>query len=103
MDELTSRRVVGMAIGSSPDAELVCRVLNNELETRHLEGRLVFHSDQGSQYRSKKFRRLLWQNKIIQSMSRKDNCYDNSPMVRVFRSLKSEGSRQKAIGIFMRQ
>ncbi|OTA14550.1 transposase OrfAB, subunit B [Xenorhabdus vietnamensis] len=88
--DLFSRRVVGMAIGSSPDAELVCRVLNNALETRHLEGRLVFHSDQGSQYRSKKFRRLLWQNKIIQSMSRKGNCYDNSPMERVFRSLKSE-------------
>ncbi|WP_416777218.1 IS3 family transposase [Xenorhabdus budapestensis] len=90
--DLFSRRVVGMAIASSPDAERVCRALNNALETRHIEGRLVFHSDQGSQYRSKKFRRLLWQNKIIQSMSRKGNCYDNSPMERVFRSLKSEWS-----------
>ncbi|PHM66593.1 transposase OrfAB, subunit B [Xenorhabdus sp. KJ12.1] len=88
--DLFSRRVVGMAIASSPDAELICRALNNALETRHIEGRLVFHSDQGSQYRSKKFRRLLWQHKIIQSMSRKGNCYDNSPMERVFRSLKSE-------------
>ncbi|MBC8950050.1 integrase-like protein [Xenorhabdus ehlersii] len=58
--DLFSRRVVGMAIASSPDAELICRALNNALETRHIEGRLVFHSDQGSQYRSKKFRRLLW-------------------------------------------
>ncbi|WP_422646058.1 IS3 family transposase [Xenorhabdus kozodoii] len=88
--DLFSRRVVGMAISSSPDAELVCRALNNALETRSIEGRRVFHSDQGSQYRSKKFRRLLWQNKIIQSMSRRGNCYDNSPMERVFRSLKSE-------------
>ncbi len=61
--DLFSRRVVGMAIASSPDAELICRALNNALETRHIEGRLVFHSDQGSQYRSKKFRRLLWQHK----------------------------------------
>ncbi|MBC8951102.1 transposase OrfAB, subunit B [Xenorhabdus eapokensis] len=88
--DLFSRRVVGMAISSSPDAELVCRALNNALETRHIEGRLVFHSDQGSQYSSRKFRRLLWRNKIIQSMSRRGNCYDNSPMERVFRSLKSE-------------
>ncbi|OTA14142.1 transposase OrfAB, subunit B [Xenorhabdus vietnamensis] len=88
--DLFSRRVVGMAISSSPDAELVCRALNNALETRHPEGRLIFHSDQGSQYSSKKFRRLLWQNKIIQSMSRKGNCYDNSPMERVFR-LPPEG------------
>ncbi|MBI6550766.1 transposase [Xenorhabdus sp. VLS] len=45
---------------------------------------------QGSQYSSKKFRRLLWQNKIIQSLSRRGCCYDNSPMERVFRRLKSE-------------
>ncbi len=88
--DLFSRRVVGMAIASSPDAGLVCRALNNALETRHLEGRLIFHSDQGSQYSSKRFRRLLWRNKLIQSMSRRGNCYDNSPMERVFRSLKSE-------------
>ncbi|MBI6550205.1 integrase core domain-containing protein [Xenorhabdus lircayensis] len=45
---------------------------------------------QGSQYSSKKFRRLLWQNKIIQSLSRRGCCYDNSPMERIFRRLKSE-------------
>ncbi len=88
--DLFSRRVVGMAISASPDAELVCRALSNALETRHIEGRLIFHSDQGSQYSSNKFRRLLWRNKIIQSMSRRGNCWDNSPMERVFRSLKSE-------------
>ncbi len=88
--DLFSRRVVGMAMSTSPDAGLVCRALRNALETRHIEGRLIFHSDQGSQYSSKKFRRLLWRNKIIQSMSRRGCCYDNSPMERVFRSLKSE-------------
>ncbi|WMV71595.1 IS3 family transposase [Xenorhabdus griffiniae] len=36
--DLFSRRVVGMAIASSPDAGLVCRALNNALETRHIEG-----------------------------------------------------------------
>ncbi|MDE9500238.1 DDE-type integrase/transposase/recombinase, partial [Xenorhabdus bovienii] len=33
--DLFSRRVVGIAISSSPDAERVCRALNNALETRH--------------------------------------------------------------------
>ncbi len=84
--DLFSRRVVGRAIASSPDAERVCRAL----ETRPIEGRLIFHSGQGSQYSSKKFRRLLWRTQIIQSMSRRGCCYDNSPMERVFRSLKSE-------------
>ncbi|MBD2794055.1 DDE-type integrase/transposase/recombinase [Xenorhabdus szentirmaii] len=68
--DLFSRRVVGLAISSSPDAKLVCRALNNALETRPIEGRLIFHSDQGSQYTSTIFRRLLWRNKIIQRMSR---------------------------------
>ncbi|WP_374050736.1 IS3 family transposase [Xenorhabdus taiwanensis] len=67
--DLFSRRVVGMAISSSPDAELVCRALNNALETRHIEGRLVFHSDQGSQYSSRKFRRLLWHNKMLRVLA----------------------------------
>ncbi|OMQ21470.1 transposase [Serratia oryzae] len=60
------------------------------LETRPREKRLLFHSDQGGQYRSKKYRQLLWRNGVMQSMSRRGNCLDNSPMERVFRSLKSE-------------
>ncbi|WP_422109050.1 transposase [Xenorhabdus bovienii] len=77
-------------MSSSPDAELVCRALSNALETRPIEGQLIFHSDQGSQYSSKKFHRLLWRNQLIQSMSRRGYCYDNSPIERIFRSLKSE-------------
>ncbi|WP_155979598.1 IS3 family transposase, partial [Yersinia wautersii] len=88
--DLYSRRIVGSAISSSPDAELVCRALRNALETRPREKRLLFHSDQGGQYRSKKYRQLLWRNGVMQSMSRRGNCLDNSPMERVFRSLKSE-------------
>ncbi|WP_154132265.1 DDE-type integrase/transposase/recombinase, partial [Yersinia pestis] len=78
-----SRRIVGSAISSSPDAELVCRAWRNALETRPREKRLLFHSDQGGQYRSKKYRQLLWRNGVMQSMSRRGNCLDNSPMERV--------------------
>ncbi|WP_367300204.1 IS3 family transposase [Hafnia alvei] len=88
--ELNSRRVVGSAISGSPDAELVCKAMRNALESRHIRGRLLFHSDQGSQYSSKKFRQLLWRNGVVQSMSRRGHCWDNAPMERFFRSLKSE-------------
>lgn len=88
--DLYSRRIVGSALSLSPDAELVCHAMRNALETRRRHGRLLFHSDQGSQYKSKQYRRLLWRNGIMQSMSRRGNCLDNSPMERVFRSLKSE-------------
>ncbi len=88
--DLCSRRVVGYALSSSPDAELVCKVLRHALESRCPQGRVMFHSDQGSQYSSRKFRQLLWRSGLIQSMSRRGNCWDNSPMERTFRSLKSE-------------
>ncbi|WP_153043437.1 integrase core domain-containing protein, partial [Xenorhabdus innexi] len=51
---------------------------------------ILFHSDQGSHYTSKAFRRLLQRYAIKQNLSRRGNCWDNSPMERFFRSLKSE-------------
>ena len=50
----------------------------------------MFHSDQGSQYASLKLRQHLWRYKMLQSMSRRGNCWDNAPMERLFRSLKTE-------------
>lgn len=45
--DLYSRRVVGLALSLSPDANLACRAMRNALETRRRHGRLLFHSDQG--------------------------------------------------------
>lgn len=56
----------------------------------NLGERSMFHSDQGSHYTSRLFRQLLLRYRIRQSMSRRGNCWDNSPMERVFRSLKNE-------------
>ncbi len=50
---------------------------------------VLFHSDQGSQYGSRSFRQRLWRYRMTQSMSRQGNCYDNAPMGRLFRSLKT--------------
>lgn len=59
--DLYPRRIVGSAVSSSPDAELVCQALRRALESRSCRtGRLLCHSDQGGQYRSKKYRQLLW-------------------------------------------
>ncbi|MDD9276841.1 integrase core domain-containing protein, partial [Escherichia coli] len=51
---------------------------------------VMFHSDQGSQYTGLKYQQLLWRYRIKQSVSRRGNCWDNSPMERFFRSLKTE-------------
>lgn len=61
---------------------------------------LLFYSEQGIQYKSNKYRKLLWRYGIMQSMSRRGNCPDNSPMERVFCSLKSEWLPKGGYGDF---
>ena len=51
---------------------------------------VMFHSDQGSYYISLEYRQPLWRYQIVQSLSRRGNCWDNSLMERFFRSLKHE-------------
>lgn len=88
--DLYTRRVVGWAFSDRPDADLVVQALDMAFEQRGRPQGLMFHSDQGGQYASRKFRQRLWRYRIEQSMSRRGNCWDNSPMERLFRSLKSE-------------
>ena len=88
--DLYARRIVGWALSGNPDADLVTKALDMAYEQRGKPQVLLFHSDQGSQYGSRHFRQRLWRYRISQSMSRRGNCYDNSPMERVFRSLKTE-------------
>lgn len=88
--DLHTRRVVGWAISAKPDAELVIKALDMAYEQRGKPQQVLFHSDQGSQYASRLFRQRLWRYRMEQSMSRRGNCWDNSPMERLFRSLKSE-------------
>lgn len=59
-------------------------------ESRGKPKGVMFHSDQGSHYTSRFYRQLLWRYQIKQSLSRRGNCWDNSPMERFFRSLKTE-------------
>jgi putative transposase len=83
-------RVVGWALSEKPGAELVIKALDMAYEQRGRPQGLLFHSDQGSQYASRLFRQRLWRYRMRQSMSCRGNCWDNSPMERVFRSLKTE-------------
>ena len=88
--DLFGRRVVGWALSASPDAVLVIRALDLAYEARGRPSGVMFHSDQGCQYASDAYRRRLWRYGMHQSMSRRGNCWDNAPMERFFRSLKTE-------------
>ena len=88
--DLFSRRVVGWSMGSRMKAKLVTDALRMAIWQRQPGDGLIVHSDRGSQYASKVYRRLLQANGFIGSMSRKGNCWDNAVAESFFASLKKE-------------
>ncbi len=65
-------------------------MLERALEDLPEEHQLLMHSDQGWHYQMKQYRYTLESRGIVQSMSRKGNCYDNSVMENFFGIMKSE-------------
>ena len=88
--DLFARRPIGWSLSFKPDSQLTKNALSMAYESRGKPASVMFHSDQGCQYTSLSFRQLIWRYQIIQSMSRRGNCWDNSPVERFIRSLKSE-------------
>lgn len=80
--DLFARKVIDWAVTGK------ARTMANE--SRGKPSGVMFHSDQVYHYTSKKYRQLLWRYRITQSVSRRGNCWGNSSMERVFRSLKTE-------------
>ena len=80
--DLFSRRIIGWEACEHNDASLVCKALHKAAQTRQgfLNENLILHSDRGSTYASKKYRKLIKKLGIQQSMSAKGNCYDNAAM-----------------------
>jgi putative transposase len=94
--DLYSRKVVGWSLAERMTAALVCKALDDAVRLRHPPAGLVFHSDRGSQYASRAFRRRLWRYRMKQSMSRRGNCWDNAVAESFFATLKKELVRNRA-------
>ena len=90
--DLYSRRIVGWAMDNRPTQKIVTDALKMALWRRGTVTGLLVHSDQGMQYRTGNYHRLLKTYGIECSMSRKGNCHDNAPMESFFHSLKTEHS-----------
>ena len=75
--------------------ELVMSSLNN-LKSANLKGMLI-HSDQGCLYSSTEYKKFIKDHQIIQSMSRKANCWDNSCIEHFFGTLKVESGYNKTL------
>jgi putative transposase len=88
--DLYSRKIVGWSMSEHIDAALVEQALKMAVSQRQPQPGLVCHSDRGSQYASDTMQKFLADRKIVCSMSRKGNCWDNACMESFFGSLKSE-------------
>lgn len=88
--DLYSRQIIGWAIEDHMRTSLCTKALRMAFWRRKPLPCLLHHSDRGSQYASYEYREQLSTMGMEQSMSRKGNCWDNSPTERFFRSLKYE-------------
>lgn len=89
--DLHSRKAIGWSTSRINNAALVLKTLNKAWKTRKPDGdKLMFHSDQGVQYRAKKTMRWHHQKGLTVSMSRKGNCWDNACSESFFAQYKKE-------------
>jgi len=93
--DLYSRRVVGWSMKAEMTAQLVTDALMMALWRRGRPKELLHHSDQGSQYTSDQFQRLMADQGVACSMSRSGNVWDNAAMESFFSSLKTERTARK--------
>jgi putative transposase len=91
--DLFSRRVVGWSMKAEMTAGLVTDALIMAIWRRGKPDALLHHSDQGSQYTSEQFQKLMADNGVQCSMSRSGNVWDNAAMESFFSSLKTERIR----------
>jgi transposase InsO family protein len=88
--DLYSRKVVGWSMDDTMKVSLVNDALTMAIEQRDPTDGLIWHTDRGSQYASYSHKDLLLKNNIIQSMSRKGNCWDNAVAESFFKTIKYE-------------
>ena len=88
--DIHNREIVSYSISRSPGFMQTIDMLNKAFSKFSDLSNLIFHSDQGWQYQMAQYHKALKERGITQSMSRKGNCLDNSPMENFFGKMKNE-------------
>jgi len=88
--DLYSRKVVGWSMDDTMKVSLVNDALEMAIKRRKPQNGLIWHTDRGSQYASYEHKSLLQKYGIIQSMSKKGDCWDNAVSESFFHTLKTE-------------
>ena len=87
---MNTNEIISYDLALSPNLKQIKRMLDKAFDKFSSVNGLIFHSDQGWQYQNVYFRKRLQEHGIIQSMSRKGNCYDNCIMETFFGRIKIE-------------
>jgi putative transposase len=90
MIDLFSRQVVGWQVSDRIDQQLVNDALLAALANRGYPKQVMIHTDRGAQYCAKSFVKLIDENRLISSMSRKANCWDNAVAESFFATFKKQ-------------
>ena len=88
--DMATNEIISYDLAISPNMEQIKRMLDKAFKKFPSLSGLIFHSDQGWQYQHTYYRNSLAEHGIIQSMSRKGNCYDNCIMETFFGRMKNE-------------
>jgi len=89
--DMFNGEVLSYRLSKKPNAKAILDALDDTIIiTKHCPYRTTIHTDQGWGYQMKGFSKRLKKNKIFQSMSRRGNCLDNSPMENFFGLMKQE-------------
>ncbi len=88
--DLYSRKIIGWAMSSHNNKQLVCDALTMAVWRRKRPKNVIVHSDQGSTYASNDYLSLLKKHRLTPSMSRKGECLDNAVAESFFGTLKTE-------------
>ena len=93
--DLYSRQIVGWAMRSTQETEVVLQALLAAVWRRKPKPGLMLHSDQGSQFTSEDWQAFLKAHGMVCSMSRRGNCHDNACAESIFQLLKRERIKRK--------
>ncbi len=88
--DVHNRMIIGWSLKPWLTQELVIEAFRKAIRKKQDASGIIHHSDQGRQYASAEYQRLLKEYGIIPSMSRKGNCYDNAYVESFFHTLKTE-------------
>lgn len=88
--DMHTNEIISFNLSQSPNMRQIHDMLNKAFKQHKNVKGLILHSDQGWPYQHMEYRNILREKGIIQSMSRKGNCYDNCIMETFFGRLKNE-------------